>query len=140
MPGWFYRLSLSNNDAKQIAASYINRMQQDRKYLAERLTLCGDIVLSRWKKKSQDKRQLLLLEAIPNICEKRWIIPHLGFTPEGKHIPPINSNGEMEARSLETRHHLLLQWFNSEVLKTNPAVLFALLHNRTVPSSRLGLF
>ncbi|CAD6449295.1 47be4bfb-565e-42b9-9ca9-fb9789dd0b6c [Sclerotinia trifoliorum] len=133
-PGWFYRRSLSNDEAKQIAASYINNMQQDRKYLTERLTLCGDIVLRRWKKKSQDKRQSLLLEVIPNICEKRWIILRLGFTPEGKQIPPINSNGEMEARSPDTRHHLLLQWFSLEVLKTNPAVLFALLHNRTVYS------
>ncbi|KAJ8062829.1 hypothetical protein OCU04_008085 [Sclerotinia nivalis] len=119
-PGWFYRRSLSDDDAKQIAASYINSMQQDRKYLAERLTLCGDISL--------------LLEVIPNLCEKRWIIPRLGFTPEGKQIPPINSDGEMEARSPETRHHLLLQWLSLEVLKTNPAVLFALLHNRTVYS------
>lgn len=37
----------------------------------------------------------------------------------------------MEIRSLQTRHHLLLHWFSLEVLKTNPAVLFALLHNRT---------
>ncbi|KAF7858867.1 hypothetical protein EAF04_008909 [Stromatinia cepivora] len=133
-PGWFYRRSLSDDDAKQIATCYINSMQQDRKYLAERLTLCGDIILNRWKKKSQDKRQSLLLEAIPNLCEKRWIIPRLRSTSEGKQIPPINSDGEMEARSLETRHHLLLQWLSLEVLKTNPAVLFALLHNRTVYS------
>ncbi|KAF7917207.1 uncharacterized protein EAE98_010312 [Botrytis deweyae] len=131
-PGWFYRRSLSSDEAKQIAASYINVIQQDRKYLTDRLAKYGDIIVNRWKKKSQDKRQALLLEAIPNLCKKGWIIPRHGFTPEGKQIPPINSDGQMELRSLETHHHLLLNWLNLEVLKTNPAVLFALLHNRTV--------
>ncbi|TGO53076.1 hypothetical protein BCON_0130g00210 [Botryotinia convoluta] len=56
----------------------------------------------------------------------------MGFTSEGTQIPPINSDGEMELRSLETRHQLLLHWLSLEVLKTNPAVLFALLYNRTV--------
>ncbi|TGO67344.1 hypothetical protein BOTNAR_0044g00260 [Botryotinia narcissicola] len=130
-PGWFYRRSLSSDEAKQIAASYINVIQQDREYLMDSLAKYGNIIVNRWKKKSQDKRQALLLEAIPNLCKKRWIIPRHGFTPEGKEIPPINSDGQMELRSLETRNHLLLNWLNLEVLKTNPAVLFALLHNRT---------
>ncbi|KAF7941714.1 uncharacterized protein EAE97_006551 [Botrytis byssoidea] len=130
-PGWFYRRSLSSDEAKQIAASYINVIQRDREYLMDSLAKYGNIIVSRWKKKSQDKRQALLLEAIPNLCKKRWIIPRHGFTPEGKEIPPINSDGQMELRSLETRNHLLLNWLDLEVLKTNPAVLFALLHNRT---------
>ncbi|TEY71587.1 hypothetical protein BOTCAL_0090g00140 [Botryotinia calthae] len=130
-PGWFYRRSLSNDEAKQFAASYMKRIQQHRKYLIEILAKHGDIIINRWKKKGQDKRQALLLEAIPNLCEKRWIIPCHGFTSEGKDIPPINSDGQMEMRSRETRHHFLLNWLNLEVLKTNPVVLFALLCNRT---------
>ncbi|ESZ96733.1 hypothetical protein SBOR_2877 [Sclerotinia borealis F-4128] len=130
-PGYWYRGILSSDETKQIAASHVNSIQQGRKYLVERLASHGDIIISRWKKKSQDKRQSLLLEAVPNLCEKRWIIPRHTFTPEGKEIPPINDKGEMEARSPVTRQHLLLQWLSLEVLKTNPAVLFALLHNRT---------
>ncbi|KAF5869114.1 uncharacterized protein Bfra_011657 [Botrytis fragariae] len=115
MPPWFYRRSISTDETRQIAASHY-----------------GDIIVNRWKKKSQDKRQSLLLEAIPNLCEKRWIIPRHGFTPEGKQFPPINIDGQMELRLLEIYHQLLLHWLSSEVLKTNPAVLFALLYNRTV--------
>ncbi|KAF7891413.1 uncharacterized protein EAF02_001738 [Botrytis sinoallii] len=119
-PGWFYRRSLSSDEAKQIAASYINVIQQDRKYLTDRLAKYGDIIVNRWKKKSQDKRQALLLEAVPNLCKERWIIPRHGFTPEGKQIPPINSDGQMELRSLETRHHLLLDWHSNVVELWSP--------------------
>ncbi|KAF7892014.1 hypothetical protein EAF00_008316 [Botryotinia globosa] len=131
-PGWFYRRSLSSDEAKQISASYIHVIQTDRKYLVERLAKYGDIIVNRWKKKSQDKRQLLLLEAIPSLCDKRWIVPRHSFTSEGTQIPPINSDGEIELRSLESRHQLLLHWLSLEVLETNPAVLFALLYNRTI--------
>ncbi|KAF7950103.1 hypothetical protein EAE96_007401 [Botrytis aclada] len=131
-PAWFYRRSLSSDEAKKVAASYMNVIQQDRKYLIERLAKYGDIIVNRWKKKSQVKLQSLLSEAIPNVCDKRWIIPRHGFAPESTQIPPINSEGEMQLRSLETRHQLLLHWLSLEVLKTNPAVLFALLYNRTV--------
>ncbi|TGO90565.1 hypothetical protein BPOR_0059g00080 [Botrytis porri] len=119
---------------KRTAASYMKIIQQHPKYLIERLAKHGDIVINRWKKKSQVRRQALLLEAIPNICQERWVILRHRFTPEGKEIPPINSDGQMEPRSLETQDHLLLNWLSLEVLKTNPAVLFALLYNRTVYS------
>lgn len=132
MPPWFYRRSIPTDEAKQIAASHVNFIHRDRKYLIERLAKYGDIIINRWKKKSQDKRQSLLLEAIPNLCEKRWIIPRHGYTAEGTGIPPINSDGQMELRSVEIRHQLLLHWLNLEVLKTNPSILFALLYNRTV--------
>ncbi|THV55238.1 hypothetical protein BGAL_0011g00170 [Botrytis galanthina] len=124
MPPWFYRRSISTDEAKQIAASHVNFIHQDRKYLIESLAKYGDIIINRWKKKSQDKRQSLLLEAIPNLCEKRWIIPRHGYTAEGTGIPPINSDGQMELRSVEIRHQLLLHWLNLEVLKTNPIYTF----------------
>ncbi|TGO34229.1 hypothetical protein BHYA_0207g00020 [Botrytis hyacinthi] len=117
-PGWFYRRSLSSDEAKQISASYLHVIQKDCKYLIEKLAKYGDIIVVRWKKK--------------RVKTNRWIVPRHSFTSEGTQIPPINSDGEIELRSLESRHQLLLHWLSLEVLKTNTAVLFALLYNRTV--------
>ncbi|TGO21681.1 hypothetical protein BPAE_0206g00150 [Botrytis paeoniae] len=46
MPLWFYRRSISTDEAKQIAASHVNSMQQDRKYLIERVAKYGDIIVN----------------------------------------------------------------------------------------------
>ena len=77
--------------------------------------------MNRWKKKSREKRQKLLKDAVPDLTDCQWFLPRYTFTPESK-----VAMGRSQAR----RCQLLLPWLSVEVLKMNPAVLFGLLHNR----------
>jgi hypothetical protein len=123
-PCFWYRGRLSDRDAERIAAGYVRDAQQERQYLLERLASHADIIVNRWKKKSRDKRQALLMETIPELCEHRWLIPRYCFMPESKLVG-------LGDRTWTRRSQLLLHWLSLEALKMNPAVLFALLHNRT---------
>jgi hypothetical protein len=64
-PPFWYRGRISDRDAERIAAGYVREAQQERQYLLERLASHADIIVNRWKKKSRDKRQALLVETIP---------------------------------------------------------------------------
>ncbi|OHE95726.1 hypothetical protein CORC01_09010 [Colletotrichum orchidophilum] len=79
--------------------------------------------MSRWRKRSQEKRRELLNKTVPELEELQWIIPRYGYSEE---------KDLLEARTIHNWRHLLLPWLNVEVLKTSPAVLFALLHYRTM--------
>ena len=122
-PYYWYRGRLSDHDAKRIAARHVRDAQQDMECLQQRLAH-ADTIINRWKKKSREKRQALLVETIPELEEHRWLIPRYCFMPEGK-------LGGFEDRPWARRCQLLLPWLSLEALKMNPAVLFALLHNRT---------
>jgi len=92
--------------------------------LLEQLASHADIIVNRWKKKSRDKRQALLVETIPELYEHRWLLPRYCYMPESKLVG-------LGDRTWARRCQLLLHWLSLEALKMNPAVLFALLHNRT---------
>jgi hypothetical protein len=123
-PCFWYRGRISDRDAERIAAGYVRDAQRERQYLLERLASHADIIVNRWKKKSREKRQALLVETIPELYEHRWLIPRYCYMPESK---LVGLGGRTRAR----RCQLLLHWLSLEVLKMSPAVLFALLHNRT---------
>lgn len=72
-----------------------------------------------------EKRQALLVSSIPELYEQRWLLPRYSSTPESK---------RWNSQTRDRRCQLLLPWLSLDVLKTNPAVLLALLHYRTVYS------
>lgn len=121
-PQLSYRRRLSDDEAKTIASSYVKQISEARANLAQRLSSHADVLMSRWKKRSQDKRQTFLKDVAPDLEEKKWILPRYSYMPERKLI---------HCRSQSRRRQLILPWLNVEVLKANPAVLFALLHYRT---------
>ncbi|PMD57413.1 uncharacterized protein K444DRAFT_615869 [Hyaloscypha bicolor E] len=123
-PCFWYRGRVSDRDAEIIAARHIKDAEQERQYLLQRLASHADTIVNRWKKKSRAKRQALLAGAIPELYEHRWLIPRYSYMPESK-------RGGLEGRNWARRCQLLLPWLSLEVLKMNPAVFFALLHNRT---------
>lgn len=123
-PAFAYRGRISDSDAKRVAAAHIRDAQKERQYLLQRLASHADIIMNRWKKKSRDKRQALLAETIPELYEHRWLIPRYCYTPESK-------MGGLVDRAWGRRRQLLVPWLSLEVLKMNPMILFALLHNRT---------
>ncbi|KAL0769322.1 hypothetical protein CaCOL14_008630 [Colletotrichum acutatum] len=81
--------------------------------------------MSRWRKRSQEKRRELLHKAVPELEESQWINSRYGYSDEKFRY------GE---RTVQRRRQLLVPWLNVEVLKTSPAILFALLHYRTLYS------
>ena len=82
----------------------------------------ADVLMARWKKFSQDKRQVLLKNVAPDLEEKKWILFRYSY---------MNEQNLYLSRSQSRRRQLLLPWLSIEILKTNPAMLFALLHYRT---------
>lgn len=126
-PCFWYRGRISDHDAEHIAAMHVKNAEEDRQNLLQRLASHADIIMNRWKKKSRDKRQAILLKAIPDLSKHRWINPLYSYTPEHKTMG-------LRDRTAAHRSQLLLHWLSLEVLKMNPAVLFALLHNRTAYS------
>ena len=122
-PSFLYRGRISDRDAREIAAWHVRDAQQDRQYLLQRLSSHADLIVNRWKKKSREKRQALLVETVPELYEHRWLIPRYCYLPEAQNLG-------FRGRTLIRRRQFLLHWLNVEVLTMNPAVLFALLNNR----------
>ncbi|KAL4405852.1 hypothetical protein CABS03_12253 [Colletotrichum abscissum] len=96
-----YHHSISDTSAIKIASTYVKALQESRKHITNRLRSHADLLMSRWRKRSQEERRELLHKAVPELEESQ-------------------------------RRQLLVPWLNVEVLKTSPAVLFALLHYRTL--------
>ena len=121
-PQFSYCRHLSDDEAKGIIRSYVKQIKEARARLTGLLVSHADVVMQRWKKRSQDKRQLLLKSVAPDLEERQWILPRYSYMIERKLL---------HLRNQSRRRQLLLPWLSVEVLKTNPATLFALLHYRT---------
>jgi hypothetical protein len=108
--------------------SAVGDIHRRRASLTTRIDGFGDVLLSRWKKRSQAKREALLKEAAPELEEDQWLLPRYSYMRERLYI---------HERSPTRKRQLLLPWLNVRVMKTNPAVLFALLHYRTAYAPQL---
>ncbi|KAK1674804.1 hypothetical protein BDP55DRAFT_716232 [Colletotrichum godetiae] len=118
-----YHHSISDTSAANTASAYVKEAQESRKHITNRLSSYVDLLMSRWRKRSQDQRRELLNKAVPELEEPQWINSRYGYSEEKFRF------GE---RTMQRRRHLLVPWLNVKVLKTSPAVLFALLHHRTL--------
>lgn len=104
--------------AKTVLASFINQIDADRAYLAGLCDQYGNTIISRWRKKSRNKREALLLLADPTIEKEPWFRLRI----EG------NILRWQELR--EYRKSWLLPYMNIEIMKANPSVLLGLLQHR----------
>ena len=118
---------LSDSEARQIASSYIKEAQAARTQLKQILDTKADLLMKLWHEKSHRKRQTLLGQIAPEIEESKWIMYRLS-SMEDEQMP-------IDKRSLRRRRHLLLPWLSVEPLKTDPFVLYALWHYRTMYSA-----
>ncbi|OTA64856.1 hypothetical protein K449DRAFT_392957 [Hypoxylon sp. EC38] len=121
-PALSYRFRLSDVDARRLVESYTKEIHESRKYLGDCLKTHADLLMSRWRKLSQEKRQALLTEVAPDLEMSPWINIRYGYMDERKFI---------HCRSERRRRQLLVPWLNVDLLKTHPAILYALLHYRT---------
>ncbi|KAI0386885.1 hypothetical protein F5Y04DRAFT_73414 [Hypomontagnella monticulosa] len=119
--GHSYRLRISDAEARCLVDSYTKKIHENRNYLADRLKSHADLLMSRWRKRNQEKRQNLLAEAAPDLAIDPWHLFHHSYMEE----PEL-----LNSRTSRKQRQLLVPWLNVNMLKTNPAILYALLHYR----------
>jgi hypothetical protein len=68
-PGLSYRHRLSDKEAERRVLSAVRVIYRRQVSLTKRMNIYGDVLLSRWKKRSQAKREALLKEAAPELEE-----------------------------------------------------------------------
>ncbi|MCJ1385691.1 hypothetical protein MMC17_008814 [Xylographa soralifera] len=95
-PCLWYHGRIANDDAKRVAAGHIQDAQQGRQYLLQRLASHADIIVNRWKKKSQEKRRALLVQTIPELVDPRLALGHFDVQFSGKCVVMYGPNyGEL---------------------------------------------
>lgn len=123
-----YDRGLPLDEAKEITARLSSTAKAGRGKLKAHLERHGDLFMSRWKKRSKDKRADLLSRASNLLPQKRG----MAF------LELAQSNGGQYdwklSRSDKFRFGVLLPYLAADTLKDNPAFLFALLHYRTLYS------
>ncbi|KAI1421771.1 hypothetical protein F5Y12DRAFT_718039 [Xylaria sp. FL1777] len=115
-----YSATVNTKEAKAIISRHLTTIREASADLSREMGTHADLLMSRWKKCSQAKRENLLRAIAPNIAPNPWI--RVDFSPSDA-VPEYISNPK-------TRHQLLLPWLDVETLKTHPHTLFALLHYR----------
>ncbi|KAF4636653.1 hypothetical protein G7Y89_g1432 [Cudoniella acicularis] len=120
--GWSYSLELSESQARSIAARHLKNIYEDLGYLRQQWSACGKTIVSRWKKKSRDKRAVCLKAADGNLFEQQWFAPL--FTSK-------QLKGSKQGDAREYRKLILLDYVNVDGLKGDLARLLGLLQNRT---------
>ncbi|KAL2809104.1 hypothetical protein BJX63DRAFT_372354 [Aspergillus granulosus] len=121
-PAHSYCHRLSDIETERRASVALAQMRDRRAALSKHLDAFADVIMRRWERLSRAKREDLLKQAAPDLEGEQWLLPRYAYCRERMLI---------HARTPKRRRQLLLPWLNVEVLKNNPAVLFALLHYRT---------
>lgn len=116
-----YDGSLSKDEASKITTSYAKSIKENLEYLQGRIAVHGNTIISRWKKKSRDKRSEMLLKAFPNIFLEQWNMAVITY-----------KYGDVSWRGTRYfREAQLVPWLNLPSLRDDPYKLLALIHYRT---------
>ena len=119
-------------DVSQIqAAMIVQRLVESARTAKQELTKLvidhGDLFMSRWKKRSKDKKQDILLQANDKLPSRRSILFY--------NLCMSNSAGDVydlkSSRTAAFRLSALLPYLAIDMLKDNPSRIFALVHQRS---------
>ncbi|CAG8956775.1 hypothetical protein HYFRA_00011164 [Hymenoscyphus fraxineus] len=120
-----YTRSIPREEARQLVHKLVSSTARNREILIERLNSHGDIFISRWKKRSRDKRGEILSKANADLPERRcYDLYALVQSNDGQY-------DWRPSRTARFRTRILLPYLATSSLKENPGLLFALLHYRT---------
>jgi hypothetical protein len=108
--------------AETSLAGFTSQIDADRAYIAGLCDKYGNPIISRWRKKSHNKREALLLLADPAMEKEPWF--RLRIEDD------IVTWQELR----EHRKSWLLPYMSTAIMKTNPSVLLGLLHHRVYHS------
>ncbi|KAF2446588.1 hypothetical protein P171DRAFT_262495 [Karstenula rhodostoma CBS 690.94] len=118
---FIYSTKLSDAEATTILREYVSKIDQDREALLEQYVTRGDLIITRWKKRSLQKRTALILQADPDLPKEQYAFFSVGTAKKGW----------LDVRKPVYRKAYLLPYLTVEQLAKNPNTLFSLLHNRT---------
>lgn len=116
-----YSHTVDNEQARLLVAEHTNQITSSLDYLREECAEHATAIAKRWRKKSRDKREEVLLGCKPDLEPKQWMILRF-FNDNSTH------NWQL---ARESRDSWLLPWLDVESLKEDPARLLGLLNNRT---------
>ncbi|KAI5198507.1 hypothetical protein AUEXF2481DRAFT_33212 [Aureobasidium subglaciale EXF-2481] len=114
-----YENMVRPQEAEVSLAKFVSQINIDRAHLAELCSIFGNTILSRWRKKSRDKREALLIQADPTMEKKAWY--RLRFDAEEISGPTARQ---------QHRNNWLLPYMSVEIMKSSPNILFGLVQNR----------
>lgn len=115
-----YTQRLADSEARVIAEGYRTKMQNRLEHLRSKCAIHGRTIASRWKKKSRDKRDAIILQADSNLEKKEWALPEYTSHEDALRWEPAR----------KFRKTWLLQWLSIDALRSDPARLLGLLNNR----------
>jgi hypothetical protein len=144
---------VTDREARQLASSLVVDARQDLEFLRQILADHADFLVSRWKKKSREKRSIFLSENV-DVLDKKFAaihLLHMRSSPEncdlnaelmrslqGIHDPEQKEwfsralHGSRVAKMTSSYQNTwLLPYLDSDMLSEDPSLLLALLHHRT---------
>jgi hypothetical protein len=144
---------VTDREARQLASSLVVDTRQDLDFLRQILTNHADFLVTRWKKKSGEKRSMFLSENV-DVFDKRFAAIHLLHMRSSPENCDFNDElmGSLQGMTdLKSKEWLslalhdsrvskmtasyqdtwLLPYLDSETLSEDPSLLLALLHHRT---------
>ncbi|KAI1414390.1 hypothetical protein F5Y13DRAFT_188498 [Hypoxylon sp. FL1857] len=113
---------VSDGEAKRDTAALAMKVAEDYQYLREAVSKNAEAMLSRWKKKSREKR-LELLNSIADLHPKQDALLHL--------FNIHSSDTEMEKLALKYTDTWFFPYLDSKTLSDSHVPMMALLHDRT---------
>ncbi|KUJ09817.1 uncharacterized protein LY89DRAFT_761570, partial [Mollisia scopiformis] len=113
---------ISNEKAEVACTEMIQSINDNRAFLQHELTLRGEGIARRWRKKTLKNREGLLKTVDPEMYDRKWHEGHIGY--EARY-----DNWLIEARKYQNLH--LLPYMSLENLKEDPSRLIKLLQLRT---------
>lgn len=114
-----YTEALSDAEAIEVLASHANSIRDDLDHLRQSTTRYGDTIMTRWRKRTIDKRAMALARALPGIYPDKWPLIRTTYNAKTWH----------DVRKYRAAY--LLPYITVEDLKGDVLKLFSLLHNRT---------
>lgn len=117
-----YRANLSYEEAEAMTTELVSHINRDLSYLRKKCSSHGNIIITRWKKKSREKREKILLAADPTMYLSQWLIPcHLFKFDTDEGWPKIR----------ERHRNILLPYVTIPDLRDDSSKFLSLLLNRT---------
>ncbi|KAG9834999.1 hypothetical protein KCU98_g11510, partial [Aureobasidium melanogenum] len=136
-PQFFPATTMVNDSiAQQTMSNLRETIQENMAFLRDALTAHADFVVTRWRKKSRDKR-FAFLEAHSALYHKKWAAIHLLNAVNYPHTRRSMSTtlplGEKDPEGVVSRFRdtWFLPYLDAETLSEDPLLLLALLHHRT---------
>jgi hypothetical protein len=57
----------------------VSQISTAREYLQQQIESHGNMILNRWKKRTQQQREALLLQAYPGLAQEKWFCARFNY-------------------------------------------------------------